>query len=97
MAFDSQLQSYNQYFAGSSKFRIHIFLDSANFTQYICDANIWTALATAQWRVTRCIYDDAIYTNLLDVMAGSPVWQNLYGEYSCPATNLATVQALDYA
>ena len=93
----NQLQSMNQYFAGASRFRIHIYLDAAAFTQYVCDNNTWANFADTTRRVTKCVYDSATYDNLVDVMAWSPIWQGLYGEYACPATNLATVQGLDYA
>lgn len=97
MTLNSQLQQYNQYFAGSSRARVHVFLDSVNFTQYVCDTNTDTALSDPYWRVTKCVYDSATYDNLVDVTVASPVWRVEYWEYVCLATNLATVQALTYA
>ena len=97
MANTSVLQQSNQYMAWTSKFRIHIYLDALNFTQYVCDADPTTPLTSPQRRVTKTVYDDAVYSNLVDVTQGSPVGTNQYGEYTCLATNLATVQALSYA
>lgn len=72
-----------------SKPRVKIYYDDTNHIEYVCDANPWTNLSSSSWRVLKLVNDTT--WRLLDKYVA---WD---WEYSQPATDLTTVQALTYS
>ncbi len=67
--------------------RKHIYNDTLNNYQYVCDAKRWTQLTDSNWHVTRIYTDPTTWD--LDVLDTD--W------YTNPATDLATVQYLSFS
>lgn len=81
--------SQTSIFTWGSAPRVHFYY-SGN-TQYICDAEYWSALSDPVRRVKKLVFTDTTFNTLVDVYWANAGWHDQL------ATDLATVQALSYS